>query len=179
MHLSLDPIAIAEPAARLARTHDVRSALHVGIETGVLGAVMRFALDHSYGRTAPDRWSVRLTGLVASNQTVPFGSFYDAIEAESVEAWLKNSDTSVDLILAPRLLLNNTREKAARLLRLLYERTAKLLLTVAPNDLSGAHFPELENRYTVQLLSADFPRVRFTELGPLTLAAIFNEFLPL
>ena len=179
MDLTLDRLRIAAKLADAACAHNVRSVLHVGVETGMLGACLRHALDYAHGRTAQPDWKARIHGLTASGSEVPFGACYDAVEADPPDRWLASRYDAFDLVLAPRAAVELPRDQARALLHSLYERAAKLLVTVVANDLPRAHEPQLESLYTLPLLSADFARVRFSEIGDLVLATVRNEFLPL
>ena len=179
MGLELDSTAVAGSVAALARRFGVGSVLHAGARTGFLGAVLRQSLDFGEGRLTPCERRARLTALVESGESLPFGFCYDVVEAERPEKWLGRNEARFEMILAPRAALEMERDAARELLKLLYGRTDKLLLTVVANDLAGPHEAEMEGLYTLQMASADFARVGFTEMGPLALAAIRNEFLPL
>ena len=179
MDLTPDRLRIAGKLADAAAAHEVRSVLHVGVETGTLGACLRQALDYAHGRKAATSWRARILGLTTSGNEVPFGTCYDAIEAEPPDRWLEANDECFDLVLAPLAGINLPRDSARDLLLRLYERAEKLLVTVVANDLARPHDPVLESLYTLQLLSADFARVRFSEIGDLALALVRNEFLPL
>jgi len=177
--MEFDPLTVTAGVTALARKFGVRTVLHAGASTGFLGAALRQALDFCAGRLTPCERRARLTALVASGDALPFGFCYDAVEAEAPERWLAEHQARFEMILAPRAALELERDAARTLLKLLYERTDKLLLTVVANDLAGPHNAALEKLYTLQLASADFPRVGFSEMGPLALATIRNEFLPL
>ena len=177
--MDLDATRIVEPIARFARRHSVKSVLHVDPEFGFLGAALRYAMDYRDDRLTPDQWRLNITGLVDSGTALPFGNCYNTVEAQSPVDWLKSHEEKFDLVLAPRLPRSLNRDKAEKLLRILYSRAASLLVTVVENDLSPRHDPGDSESVTVQLVSAAFPRVHFVDLGLLALAVVKNEFLPL
>ncbi len=174
-----DSTLIVDHIIGLARRLDIRTVLHLDAVAGFLGAALRHVLDYRHGRLAPDDWRARITGIVPSGTMLPFGYCYDAVLAEQLDDWLDANEETFDLILAPRLALQSTREEASRILQKLYRRAGALLLTVVPNNLKSTGVDAADNRLTLQLLSAAFPRVRFVDLGNLALAVIKNEFLPL
>lgn len=178
MPLTIIPNTIIEPILRLAARHQVRSILHVDVRTGFIGAALRNALDYSQGRLNPDTWEAHITGLVQSQSTVPFGLHYSLVQAEPLDCWLGSYASETDLILAAHVPLQHPRDIASTILSRLYQHTKKLLITLAHNDLSQHHKTDLSNLLTLQLISAQFPRVHFIGLDNLALAVIKNEFLP-
>ena len=174
-----DTTLIVNQLVRLARHHAVRTVLHLDAVAGFLGAALRHVLDYRHGRLTPDDWRARITGIVPSGTMLPFGYCYDAVLAEQLDDWLDASEETFDMVLAPNLALQSPRQEASRILQKLYRRAGALLLTVVPNDLKSAGGDAADDRLTLQLLSAAFPRIRFVDLGNLALAVIKNEFLPL